>query len=130
GGGWAVTPVEENGQRVAVLIHDLAVLDEPALLSAVEAAARLAVSNARLQGEVGARVGEVEASRRRIVEASDEQRSRLERELREGAERRLAPVAELLTGGGGGRPRVRARRCTAPGWPPGVARAGAPRHRA
>ncbi|MBO0813765.1 MAG: hypothetical protein J2P30_01220, partial [Actinobacteria bacterium] len=69
GAGRAVTPVEENGQRVAVLIHDVAVLDEPALLSAVEAAARLAVSNARLQGEVGARVGEVEASRRRIVEA-------------------------------------------------------------
>lgn len=100
GAGRAVTPVEENGQRVAVLIHDLAVLDEPALLSAVGAAARLAVANARLQAEVSARVDEVEASRRRIVEASDEQRSRLERELREGAERRLAHVADLLSGGG------------------------------
>jgi signal transduction histidine kinase len=100
GAGRAVTPVEENGQRVAVLIHDLAVLDEPALLSAVGAAARLAVANARLQAEVSARVDEVEASRRRIVEASGEQRSRLERELREGAERRLADVAELLTGDG------------------------------
>jgi len=96
----AVTPVEENGQRVAVLVHDGAVLDDPALLAAVGSAARLAVGNARLQGEVSARVGEVEASRRRIVEASDEQRSRLERELREGAERRLAHVAELLCGGG------------------------------
>ena len=100
GAGRAVTPVDENGQRVAVLIHDLAVLDEPALLSAVGTAARLAVANARLQAEVSARVGEVEVSRRRIVEASDEQRSRLERELREGAERRLAHVAELLTDGG------------------------------
>jgi signal transduction histidine kinase len=100
GAGRAVTPVEENGQRVAVLIHDLAVLDEPALLSAVGAAARLAVANARLQAEVSARVDQVEASRRRIVEASGEQRSRLERELREGAERRLGRVAELLTGAG------------------------------
>jgi len=100
GAGRAVTPVDENGQRVAVLIHDQAVLDEPALLSAVGTAARLAVANARLQAEVTARVDEVEASRRRIVEASDEQRSRLERELREGAERRLAHVAELLTDGG------------------------------
>jgi signal transduction histidine kinase len=100
GAGRAVTPVDENGQRVAVLVHDLAVLDDPALLSAVGAAARLAVANARLQAEVSARVDEVEASRRRIVEASDEQRSRLERELREGAERRLAHVAELLTCGG------------------------------
>ena len=45
-------------------------------------------------------MGEVEASRRRIVEASDEQRGRLERELREGAERRLARVAELLADSG------------------------------
>jgi signal transduction histidine kinase len=96
GAGRAVTPVEEDGRRIAVLVHDLAVLDDPALLAAAGSAARLAVANARLQAEVGARVGEVEASRRRIVEASDEQRSRLERELREGAERRLARVAELL----------------------------------
>jgi len=94
--GRAVTPIEEGSRRVAVLVHDPAVLDEPALLSAVGSAARLAVSNARLQAEVGARVGKLEASRRRIVEASDEQRRRLERELRDGAERRLAHVAELL----------------------------------
>jgi signal transduction histidine kinase len=100
GAGRAATPVEENGQRVAVLIHDPAVLNEPALLSAAGAAARLAVANARLQAEVSARVDQVEASRRRIVEASDEQRRRLERELREGAGRRLARVAELLSGGG------------------------------
>src|SRR5215472_10120860 len=94
--GRAVTPIQENGRRIAVLVHDLAVLDDPALLSAAGSAARLAVANARLQAEVSARVGQVEASRRRIVEASDEQRGRLERELREGAERRLAHVAELL----------------------------------
>src|SRR6266550_4111894 len=101
GAGRAVTPIEENGRRIAVLVHDLAVLDDPALLSAAGSAAQLAVSNARLQAEVSARVGEVEASRRRIVEASDEQRSRLERDLREGAERRLAHAAELLSDGGG-----------------------------
>jgi signal transduction histidine kinase len=96
GSGRAVTPVEEDGRPVAVLVHDPAVLEDPALLSAAGAVARLAVSNARLQAEVSARVGEVEASRRRILAASDEQRSRLERELRDGAERRLAHVAELL----------------------------------
>jgi len=100
GAGRAVTPVEDNGRRAAVLVHDLAVLDDPALLAAASSAARLAVANARLQAEVSARVGEVDASRRRIVEASDEQRGRFERELREGAERRLAHVAELLADGG------------------------------
>src|SRR5439155_3987796 len=58
---------------------------------------RLAVSNARLQAEVRARVAEVEASRRRIVEAGDEQRRRLELELRGGAGRRLARVGELIS---------------------------------
>ena len=98
--GRAVTPIEENGRRIAVLVHDLAVLDDHALRAAVGSAARLAVTNAQLQADLGARVDEVEASRRRIVEASDEQRGRLERELREGAERRLAHVAELLANGG------------------------------
>src|SRR5215831_16739378 len=49
GGRRAVTPVEENGRRVAVLVHDPAVLNDPALLSAAGAVARLAVANARLQ---------------------------------------------------------------------------------
>jgi signal transduction histidine kinase len=62
----------------------------------VAAAARVAVTNARLQAEVRARVSKVEASRRRIVEAGDAERRRLEGELREGAERRLAHVTELL----------------------------------
>jgi len=94
--GRAVTPIDEVGSPVAVLVHDVAVLDDPGLVSAVAAATRLAVSNARLRAEVHARVAEVEASRRRIVEAADEQRRGLELELREGAGRRLARVAELV----------------------------------
>jgi signal transduction histidine kinase len=97
GAGRAITPVDENGKRVAVLVHDAAVLDDPALVSAVSAATRLAVSNAALQADVRARVAEVEASRRRIVETADAQRLRLEQELREGAERRLARVSDLVT---------------------------------
>jgi signal transduction histidine kinase len=96
-----LTPIEVDGERVALLVHDTAVLADPRLLSAVASATRLAVSNARLQAEVRARVAEVEASRRRIVLASDRQRQRFERELREGAERRLAHVTQLLTESGG-----------------------------
>jgi signal transduction histidine kinase len=95
-----LTPIDVDGARVAVLVHDTAVLADPGLLSAVASAARLAVTNARLQAGVRARVAEVEASRRRIVEASDEQRRRFERELRDGAERRLAQVTELLADSG------------------------------
>jgi hypothetical protein len=91
----AVTPILDEDARVAVLVHDSALLDDPALMSAVAAATRLAVSNARLQATVRARVDDVEASRRRIVAAADEQRRRLEQDLRLGTTRRLGRVAEL-----------------------------------
>jgi signal transduction histidine kinase len=96
----AVTPLEEDGRQIAVLVHDTAVLDDPRLLSAVASATRLAVSNARLHAEMRARVAEVEASRRRIVEAGSEQRERLERQLQQGAGWRLARVSELLADSG------------------------------
>ena len=96
GSDQAVTPIEEDGMQIAVLVHDRSVLDDPRLLPSVASAARLAVSNARLQVEVRARVAEVEASRRRVIEAGDAQRRRLEHELRERAERRLHRVAALL----------------------------------
>jgi signal transduction histidine kinase len=96
GAGKAVTPIASDGKPVAVLVHDEAVLEDPALVEAVASAARMAVANARLQAEVRVRVLELAASRRRIVDAADAQRRRLERELREGAERRLTGIAGLL----------------------------------
>ena len=91
-----MTVVEREGQPVAVLVHDPAVLDDPGLLEAVASAAQLAASNARLQAEVQARVVELEASRRRILAARDDERRRLEHRLHEGAERRLGELAETL----------------------------------
>jgi signal transduction histidine kinase len=92
----SVTVVEREGRPVAVLIHDPAVLADPGLLEAVASAAQLAASHARLQAEVQARVVELEASRRRILAARDDQRKRLEHRLREGAERRLGQLADML----------------------------------
>jgi signal transduction histidine kinase len=92
----AVTPISHGGEPLAVLVHDPAVLEDTNLVEAVASAARIAVSNARLQAEVRARVIELAASRRRIVEAAEAQRRGLERELREGAERRLSRVERLL----------------------------------
>jgi signal transduction histidine kinase len=92
----SVTVVEREGRPVAVLIHDPAVLADPGLLEAVASAAQLAASHARLQAEVQARVVELEASRRRILAARDDQRKRLEHRLREGAGRRLGQLADTL----------------------------------
>jgi signal transduction histidine kinase len=91
-----VTPIERDGQPVAVLVHDVAVLDDPRLVDAVAAAARFAVSNARLQAETRERVLELVVSRRRIVDAGDAQRQRLERDLRERVQHRISKVAGLL----------------------------------
>ena len=96
GSGRSMTMVERDGQPLAVLVHDPAVLGDPGLVEAVSSAARLAAANARLQAEVRARLAEIGASRRRILEAGDEERGRLERRLREGALRRLDKVAETL----------------------------------
>ena len=99
GSGRSVTTVEREGQPVAVLVHDPAVLDDPGLLEAVTSAAQLAAANARLRAEVQARVEELAASRRRILQAGDEERRRLERRLHDGAEARLRELAGTLRRG-------------------------------
>ena len=96
GASRSVTMIERDGQPVAALVHDPAVLDDPGLREAVSSAARLAAANARLQAEVRAQVAELRASRRRILEAADEERRRLELRLHEGAEQRLEQLAEEL----------------------------------
>jgi signal transduction histidine kinase len=96
GSGRAATMVERDGQPLAVLVHDPAVLGDRGLAEAVAAAAGLAAANARLQAEVRARLAEIAASRRRILAAADEERGRLEHRLRDGAQRRLGDLAQAL----------------------------------
>lgn len=96
GSGRVVTSIEDSGEEVAVLTYDEALLADRQLVESVGAAARLALANAALQAETRARADEIEASRRRIVEAADSQRRRLGRELRLGAERRLGRMEALL----------------------------------
>jgi signal transduction histidine kinase len=92
----STTLVESEAGPVAALVHDPAVLDDPGLREAVSAAARLAAANARLTAEVRAQVADLQESRRRILEAGDEERRRLERRLRAGAQERLERLAERL----------------------------------
>ena len=92
----SVTRVERDGRPIAALVHDPSVLGDPGLLEAVASAAQLAASNARLQAEVRAQMAELAASRLRLLEASDEERRRLERRLHDGAEHRLKEMAGTL----------------------------------
>jgi signal transduction histidine kinase len=71
-------------------------LEERDLQVAGQAAARLASTHQSLQREVSGSIAEVEASRRRLVVAADEERARLEDRLREGALSRIEHVATLV----------------------------------
>ena len=88
----AVTRLEHDGEPLAALIHDRTLRDEPELIAAAAAAARLALQNARLQAELQAQLAKVKESRARIVAAGDEQRRRIERDLHDGAQQRLVAL--------------------------------------
>jgi signal transduction histidine kinase len=90
------TFLTEDGATLAVLVHDTTVLNDPALVESVAAAARLAISNARLEAEARRRLEELTRSRRRIVAAGDVQRRELAWDLAEGAQRHLAAAAAGL----------------------------------
>jgi signal transduction histidine kinase len=94
--GRDVRLVERDGRRVAALVHDPALREDPYVLDAVTAAAALALENQRLTAEVAAQLTDVRASRLRIVAAADEERRRLERDLHDGAQQRLVTATLTL----------------------------------
>jgi signal transduction histidine kinase len=92
----ATTLVEREGRRVAALVHDASLRDDPELVEAVCAAAGLALENERLQAELRAHLEELRASRVRLVEAADVERRRLERDLHDGTQQRLVSISMAL----------------------------------
>jgi signal transduction histidine kinase len=93
----AVTVISAEGSPLAAFVHDPAVRTEVELLEAVSAVTGLALENQQLQAEVHAQLEEVRASRTRIVEAGDEQRRRVERDLHDGAQQRLVTLSLTLS---------------------------------
>jgi signal transduction histidine kinase len=93
GQGRTATPIVRDGRPVALVVHDAALLEGPALEREIGSAARLAVENERLQAEVLAQLEGLRASRARIVETGDAERRRLERDLHDGAQQRLLALS-------------------------------------
>jgi signal transduction histidine kinase len=92
-----VTSVQDSdGNPLAVLIHDRAVLADPLRIEAVASAARLTLENERLHAQLRAHLKEVRASRARIVEAADRARRGIERDLHDGAQQRLLALSLAL----------------------------------
>ena len=93
GTGRTWTAVEHHGFRVAAIIHDAELDARPELVEAAAAGAVLALDNERLKADLRAKLHELHASRRRIVEASAETRRQLERDLHDGAQQRLVSLS-------------------------------------
>jgi signal transduction histidine kinase len=90
------TFVTRDGQPIAMLLHDPVLEHNAELVSSVCAAASLALENERLQAELRARLAELRASRARLVQATDAERRRIERDLHDGTQQRLVSIAMSL----------------------------------
>ncbi len=90
------TRVDVDGQAIAVLVHDPAVLESSALRAAVDTTAMLAAANVRLRGDVLDQLADLRASRQRLILAEDGERHRLERQLHDGPMRRGHALATTL----------------------------------
>jgi signal transduction histidine kinase len=89
----AVTLIKRDGDRVAALLHDPSLEEEPELLESVAAALSISLENAHLHVELRARLEELRGSRARIVESAQGERQRLERNLHDGAQQRLVALS-------------------------------------
>jgi signal transduction histidine kinase len=91
--GQATTLIDLDGRHVAALLHDPSLREEQKLLDAASAAAEIEFENAQLHAELRAGLEELRASRARIVEATQLERQRLERNLHDGAQQRLVALS-------------------------------------
>jgi signal transduction histidine kinase len=88
----AVTVLERDGRRLGVITHRRDVLQDPADVAALARTVGLVIEHERAEAEVAARAGAVRASRRRLLEASDDERRHLEQDLHDGAQQRLVSL--------------------------------------
>ena len=99
----ATTIDTDDGRHDLAMIHDVALLDDRELLSGVSGIVLAGWRHERLTVDLGRAVSDLEDSRRRIAEAADLERERIERDLHDGAQQRLVALrirlglaAELL----------------------------------
>ena len=87
-------PVTRAGDLIAVISHDPAT--DIDLAAALGPAARLAIENESLQAQQRTRLHDLQESQRRIVEAADSERARLERNLHDAAQVSVLGVIDTV----------------------------------
>jgi signal transduction histidine kinase len=90
--GRNLTEVSLNGQPIAAIHTDASLAQDPALLQAAASYALMVLENGRLVRRLTSSIGELSASRARIVAVTDEARRRIERDVHDGAQQRLVAL--------------------------------------
>ncbi|HET9647985.1 MAG TPA: histidine kinase [Microlunatus sp.] len=88
-----VRMIDRGDEPMAALVFDRALEEERELVDGVAAAAGIALENGRLRADLRARLQELKGSRIRVLEASRQERRRLERNLHDGAQQRLVALS-------------------------------------
>ena len=92
GPGVSVTEARDGARRVAAIIHDPALGDDPAFVASATSWAAITLDNHRLSAQTSALLREVRESRARIQAAADHERRRIEHDLHDGAQQRLVTL--------------------------------------
>jgi signal transduction histidine kinase len=88
-GSLALTRLEYETRRIGAIVHDARLLDTPGFTESFVPLIRIAMERDRLHRDLVTKLDQLKASRLRIVQAGDEERRRLERNLHDGAQQRL-----------------------------------------
>ena len=88
----AVTEVSDGVRRVAAIVHDPALQDDPAFTETATAYALMTLDNHRLTAQTTGLLREVRESRARIQSSADDERRRIEHDLHDGAQQRLVAL--------------------------------------
>ncbi len=90
--GRNVTQFTRDHDKVAAAVHDPMLSIDGDVLETAGKALSLALDNARLEADLSGSRTELEASRKRIAWAADEERRRIERDLHDGAQQDLVAL--------------------------------------
>jgi len=88
--------IELSGRRVGAIGYDSTMIDQPELVRSAGRVVAIALDRDRLIADLRANQEALLESRRRIVEAADRERRRIERNLHDGAQQRLMGLALAL----------------------------------
>jgi signal transduction histidine kinase len=89
----AVTAIgDEQAEPRVALVHDVALRDDPELLDDIGGMVLASLRHEQLMSSLIAAMSDLEESRRRIAEAGDVERARIERDLHDGAQAQLVAL--------------------------------------